>query len=71
MAKLISNYRQLKNARDNGCGELELQKGASDVSIGLLIGTPDEISDLIEEGSVVPDEIKYLVCSQLFIQHLL
>ncbi|KAL0557059.1 hypothetical protein IC582_005577 [Cucumis melo] len=65
MAKYISNYRQLKTPRDNSCGELELQKSASDVSIGLLIGTPDEISELIEEGSVVLDEINYLVFDEL------
>lgn len=69
MAKYISNYRQLKTPRDNSCGELELQKSASDVSIGLLIGTPDEISELIEEGSVVLDEINYLVCGEIFIRH--
>ncbi|MED6123185.1 hypothetical protein PIB30_046802 [Stylosanthes scabra] len=33
----------------------------SDVSIGLLIGTPSEIIDYIEEGSVVPAEIRYMV----------
>lgn len=70
MARFISEYRQLETARDNGCGELQLQKSASDVSIGLLIGTPAEVSKLIEEGRVVPDEIKYLVCCELFILHL-
>ncbi|XP_038886391.1 DEAD-box ATP-dependent RNA helicase 39-like [Benincasa hispida] len=65
MAKFISNYRQLATARDNGCIELELQKSASDISIGLLIGTPGEILKLIEEGSVVPDEINYLVLDEL------
>ncbi|MED6132660.1 hypothetical protein PIB30_020993 [Stylosanthes scabra] len=33
----------------------------SDVSIGLLIGTPSEIIEYIEEGSVVPAEIRYMV----------
>lgn len=65
MARFISEYRQLETARDNGCGELQLQKSASDVSIGLLIGTPAEVSKLIEEGRVVPDEIKYLVLDEL------
>ncbi|XP_022990794.1 DEAD-box ATP-dependent RNA helicase 39-like [Cucurbita maxima] len=65
MAKFISNYKQLKTAKDNGFGKLELQNGASDVSIGLLIGTPNEVSELIEDGSMVSDEIKYLVLDEL------
>ncbi|KAL1359751.1 DEAD-box ATP-dependent RNA helicase 39-like [Arachis hypogaea] len=37
----------------------------SNVSIGLLLGTPSEIIQYIEEGSVVPAEIRYMVLDDL------
>ncbi|OIW07813.1 hypothetical protein TanjilG_32005 [Lupinus angustifolius] len=44
--------------------ELKSAKGSvprSNTSIGLIIGTPNEILQYIEEGSVVPAELRYLV----------
>ncbi|KAL2966920.1 hypothetical protein AAZX31_16G144900 [Glycine max] len=38
--------------------------GESHASIGLMIGTPCEILEYIEEGSVVPAEIRYLVLDE-------
>lgn len=57
MAKFISNYAQLKSTKENGSP----QKNLSNVSIGMIVGTPGEVLQHIEEGIVVLDEIKYLV----------
>ncbi|KAL5560104.1 hypothetical protein UlMin_036315 [Ulmus minor] len=50
VAKFVLHSVKLKPAIDE-----------SDASIGLLVGTPDEVLQLIEEGDVIPSEIEYLV----------
>lgn len=52
-----------KPTTENGQLESTLQEDASAVSIGLLVSTPGDVLQKIEEGSVVPSEIKYLVSS--------
>ncbi|KAG6671515.1 hypothetical protein I3842_16G007300 [Carya illinoinensis] len=61
MAKFISNYAQLKSTKENGSP----QKNLSNVSIGMIVGTPGEVLQHIEEGIVVLDEIKYLVLDEV------
>lgn len=47
----------MKSAKN--CASSDNEKSNS--SIGLIIGTPSEILQYIEEGTVVPAELKYLV----------
>ncbi|GMN60560.1 hypothetical protein TIFTF001_029649 [Ficus carica] len=54
-----------KPTTENGQLESNLQEDASDVSIGLLVSTPGDVLQKIEEGSVVPSEIKYLVFDEV------
>lgn len=56
-AGYITHNAKLKSA--NQCASLDNEK--SNASIGLMIGTPSEILQYIEEGIVVPAELKYLV----------
>ena len=60
-AKYIVQNADLKLAK----GHTSPDNEQSNVSIGLLIGTPFEILQYIEEGSVVPAEIRYLVSTTL------
>lgn len=57
-AKYIIHNAELKSAKDD---DASADNGQSHASIGLIIGTPCEILQYIEEGSVVPAEIRYLV----------
>lgn len=57
MAKFILEHSNSKSAMENGSHE----EDASDVSIGMLVSTPDEVLRFIEEGNVVPNEVTYLV----------
>ncbi|KAE9617469.1 putative RNA helicase [Lupinus albus] len=52
-AKYIIHNSELKSAKGSA--------PRSNTSIGLIIGTPYEILQYIEEGSVVPVELRYLV----------
>ncbi|XP_040999081.1 DEAD-box ATP-dependent RNA helicase 39-like isoform X2 [Juglans microcarpa x Juglans regia] len=61
MAKFISSYAQLKSTKENGSP----QKNLSNVPIGMIVGTPGEVLQHIEEGIVVLDEIKYLVLDEV------
>jgi len=56
-AKYIIHNTKLKSAKV--CASPD--DGQSQASIGLMIGTPCEILQYIEEGSIVPSEIRYLV----------
>ncbi|XP_047167560.1 DEAD-box ATP-dependent RNA helicase 39-like [Vigna umbellata] len=59
-AKYIIHNTKLKSAKD--CASPD--NGQSQASIGLMIGTPCEILQYIEEGSIVPSEIRYLVLDE-------
>ncbi|KAI4346554.1 hypothetical protein L6164_007442 [Bauhinia variegata] len=52
VAKLIIHNAEVKSAKDGTSPQNEL---------GLVIGTPSEIVRYIEEGTVIPNEIRYLV----------
>lgn len=56
-AKYIIHNAELKAAK----GSASPDNKRSNTSIGLIIGTPCEILQFIEEGSVVPAELRYLV----------
>ncbi|KAJ7973993.1 Dead box ATP-dependent RNA helicase [Quillaja saponaria] len=60
VAKFMDYNAQLKSSKDSGSPK----KDFSNVPIGLIIGTPSEIVQYMEEGSVVPDEMKYLVLEE-------
>ncbi|KAL2334979.1 hypothetical protein Fmac_016192 [Flemingia macrophylla] len=60
-AAYITQNAELKSAKD--CASPD--NGQSRASIGLMIGTPFEILQYIEEGSVVPAEIRYLVLDEV------
>ncbi|XP_061356602.1 DEAD-box ATP-dependent RNA helicase 39-like [Gastrolobium bilobum] len=59
-AKYIIHNAELKSAKDCASPDNE----HSNASIGLMIGTPCEILQYIEEGSVVPAELRYLVLDE-------
>ncbi|KAK7380562.1 hypothetical protein VNO78_33076 [Psophocarpus tetragonolobus] len=59
-AKHIIDNAELNSVKDGTSPD----KGQAHASIGLMIGTPCEILQYIEEGSVVPSEIKYLVLDE-------
>lgn len=60
-AKYIIHNAELKSAKDYASPDNE----KSHASIGLMIGIPSEILEYIEEGSVVPAKIRYLVSVHL------
>ncbi|KAK7315384.1 hypothetical protein VNO77_33930 [Canavalia gladiata] len=60
-AKYIIHNTEVKSAKDCASPDNE----HSNASIGLMIGTPCEILQYIEEGSVVPAEIQYLVLDEV------
>ncbi|KAI9070884.1 hypothetical protein K1719_021800 [Acacia pycnantha] len=55
-AKYIIDQVELESSKDDSPNTEK-----SDVSIGLVIGPPSEILQYIEEGTVIPEEIRYLV----------
>lgn len=64
-AKYIIHNGELKSAKDD---DASADNGQSHASIGLIIGTPCEILQYIEEGSVVPAEIRYLVSIRIYVK---
>ncbi|XP_023902831.1 DEAD-box ATP-dependent RNA helicase 39 [Quercus suber] len=64
VAKFISDSAQaaqLKSEKVNSSN----QKILSNAPIGMIVGTPGEVLQHIDEGNVVPDEIKYLVLDEV------
>ncbi|KAL2326637.1 hypothetical protein Fmac_025695 [Flemingia macrophylla] len=60
-ATYITQIIELKSSKD--CASLDNKQ--SHALIGLMIGTPFEILQYIEEGSVVYAEIRYLVLDEV------
>ncbi|KAF7812629.1 DEAD-box ATP-dependent RNA helicase 39 [Senna tora] len=56
-AKYLIHHAELKSAKDG----VSPDNDQSNVSIGLVIGPPSEILQYIEERTVIPADIKYLV----------
>ncbi|KDP26172.1 hypothetical protein JCGZ_22266 [Jatropha curcas] len=62
VAKLISDFARLKSARESSSDQSYLEE-LLNAPIGMLIGTPSEVLQQIEE-SIVTDNIKYLVLDE-------
>ena len=60
VAKSISDFAQLKSASDRGSDHLA-PVDVSSTPIGMLVGTPTEVVQQIEEGNIATDNIQYLV----------
>ncbi|XP_021902457.1 DEAD-box ATP-dependent RNA helicase 39-like isoform X1 [Carica papaya] len=64
VAKFISDYAKLKSTKKNDNDKSKDPEYLLNAPIGMLIGTPSEILQHIEEGNVVCDDIKYLVLDE-------
>lgn len=60
-ARFISHHAKLNSTSEYGYGKSRILENLANDSIGMLVATPSETIQYIEEGSVVPDDIKYLV----------
>ncbi|XVF29882.1 hypothetical protein REPUB_Repub16aG0008700 [Reevesia pubescens] len=65
VARFISHHAMLKSALESGSGKSRILENLPNDSIGMLVATPSETIQYIEEGSVVPDDIKYLVLDEM------
>ncbi|XP_021284591.1 DEAD-box ATP-dependent RNA helicase 39-like isoform X3 [Herrania umbratica] len=65
VAGCISHHAMLKSAMEGGSGKSRTSENFPNGSIGMLVATPSETIKYIEEGSVVPDDIKYLVLDEM------
>lgn len=61
VARFISHHAKLKSAFGSGSDKSRISENLPNDSIGMLVATPSETIQYIEEGSLVPDDIKYLV----------
>ncbi|KAE8701645.1 Dead box ATP-dependent RNA helicase, putative isoform 3 [Hibiscus syriacus] len=64
-ARFISRYAKLNPASKRGYGKSRLSENLAHDSIGMLVATPSETSQYIEEGSVVLEDIKLLVLDEM------
>ncbi|WCJ43285.1 DEAD-box ATP-dependent RNA helicase 39 [Euphorbia peplus] len=60
IATVISDFARLKSATESGSNHLS-PEDILNSPIGMLIGTPHEVVQQMEEGSIVLDDVKYLV----------
>ncbi|XVE55092.1 hypothetical protein DITRI_Ditri03aG0133100 [Diplodiscus trichospermus] len=65
VARFISHHAKLNSALQSGSGKSRISENLPNDSIGMLVATPSETIQYIEEGSVVPDDIKYLVLDEM------
>ncbi|XP_024033012.1 DEAD-box ATP-dependent RNA helicase 39 [Morus notabilis] len=65
VVKFLLKPVKSKTTVEDGQLESNVQEDASDASVGLLVTTPGEVLQKIEEGSVVPNEIRYLVFDEV------
>lgn len=65
VVKFLLKPVKLKTTVEDGQLESNVQEDALDASVGLLVTTPGEVLQKIEEGSVVPNEIRYLVFDEM------
>ncbi|GMI77094.1 hypothetical protein HRI_001378700 [Hibiscus trionum] len=64
-ARFISRHAKLNSASKCGYGKSRISENLADDSIGMLVATPNETIQYIEEGSVVLDDIKFLVLEEM------
>ena len=67
VARFISHHAKLNSALGSGSDKSRISENLPNDSIGMLVATPSETIQYIEEGSVVPVDIKYLVSILNFI----
>ncbi|XP_017980828.1 PREDICTED: DEAD-box ATP-dependent RNA helicase 39 isoform X3 [Theobroma cacao] len=65
VAGCISHHATMKSAMESGSGKSRTSENLPNDSIGMLVATPSETIKYIEERSVVPDDIKYLVLDEM------
>ncbi|TXG53228.1 hypothetical protein EZV62_022397 [Acer yangbiense] len=63
-AKFISHYARLNSSKESGGDSSKTLEDASDATIGMLVGTPSEVIQQIEEGNICCDDIKYVVLDE-------
>ncbi|KAF5749245.1 Dead box ATP-dependent RNA helicase putative isoform 1 [Tripterygium wilfordii] len=64
MAKFISHHARLKPGTETSSSQSRSQQELSNAPIGMLVGTPSEVLQFMEEGSVILDDVKYLVLDE-------
>ncbi|XP_052488105.1 DEAD-box ATP-dependent RNA helicase 39 isoform X1 [Gossypium raimondii] len=64
-ARFISHHAKLNSTSEYGYSKSRISENLANDSIGMLVATPSETIQYIEEGSVVPDDIKYLVLDEM------
>ncbi|KAI9201597.1 hypothetical protein LWI28_025867 [Acer negundo] len=63
-AKFINHYARLNSSKGSGGDSLKTLEDASEAPIGMLVGTPSEVIEHIEEGNICCDDIKYVVLDE-------
>ncbi|KAK3230239.1 hypothetical protein Dsin_002120 [Dipteronia sinensis] len=63
-AKFISHYARLNSLKESGSDSSKTLEDASDAPIGMLVGTPSEVIEHMEEGNICCDDIKYVVLDE-------
>ncbi|KAK2659127.1 hypothetical protein Ddye_005660 [Dipteronia dyeriana] len=63
-ANFISHYARLNSSKGSGSDSSKTLEDASDAPIGMLVGTPSEVIEHIEEGNICCDDIKYMALDE-------
>ncbi|XP_010062071.2 DEAD-box ATP-dependent RNA helicase 39 [Eucalyptus grandis] len=64
MASFITSHAQVKSSEKCSGDGSEGKGGSPNAPIGLLVGTPEEVLQQIEEGDVMTTAVKYLVLDE-------
>ncbi|XP_031251506.1 DEAD-box ATP-dependent RNA helicase 39-like [Pistacia vera] len=64
VAKFISHYARLKSSMENGGDSSKAPEDVSNAPIGILVGTPREVLQYVEDGSILCNDVKYLVLDE-------
>ncbi|KAK8597354.1 hypothetical protein V6N13_001967 [Hibiscus sabdariffa] len=64
-AGFISRHAKLSSASKCGYSKSRISENLKNDSIGMLVATPSETIQYIEEGSVVLDDVKFLVLDEM------
>ncbi|KAL9446376.1 hypothetical protein AB3S75_014106 [Citrus x aurantiifolia] len=64
MAKFISHCARLDSSMENGGDSSKALEDVSNAPIGMLIATPSEVLQHIEDGNVSCDDIRYVVLDE-------
>ncbi|KAL5776538.1 hypothetical protein ACOSP7_009464 [Xanthoceras sorbifolium] len=64
VAKFISHYARLNSSSSGADSSKALEEDSSDAPIGMLVGTPSEVLEHIEDGNILCDDIRYVVLDE-------